>query len=351
MSSINQIVTPLDSAVLETKEQYQVYFKIVNHAFGELFKSIAERTICNPLEISFLEQYCELITYSLEAFRVKYLYNDEDKMKIDVTESGFPNYLEFRYLINDLALKNEHIAKLPKIDTLKAEFLEGLLKYKTPVSRRKLEQAASIVYYTSVDARYIFKRFVQGKIQKIENNPNAPYLISWSFYDVGSNRPFVCFMYFDLYKTTVEEYTQEIYEILEKVADRDMSLDMMAYAIDKKLPKLLPRKLRKIDLGPIHNVFAKDELQVTHCILEGIVNKVLDLSAHAISLTVEDIETKGSFKEGSFFSKQDLQIWEAQKPRKYLFSPHRVIQVVYDRIPDFLNNLTEEPIEIPTLKL
>ena len=349
--SINQIVTPLDSAVLDTKEQYQVYFKIVTHAFGELFKNIAAQTICNPLEISFLEQYCELITYSLEAFRVKYLYNEDDKMKIDVTESGYPNFLEFRYLANDLELKNEHIRKLPKVEYLKEEFLESILKYKTEVPKRKLEQAASIVYYTSVDERYIFKRFVQGKIQKIENYPQAPYLISWSFYDISRNRPFVCFMYFDLYKTSVEEYTESIYDVLEKVADRDMSLDMMAYAIDKKLPKLLPRKLRKIDLGPIHSVFAKDEMEVTHCILKGIVDKVLELSAHAISLTIEDLETKGNFKEGSFFNKQELQIWDVQKPQKFVFCPHRVIQVLYDRIPEYLNTLTQDPIEIAALKL
>ncbi|MEZ4778930.1 MAG: hypothetical protein R2786_06045 [Flavobacteriaceae bacterium] len=349
--SINQIVTPLDSAVLDTKEQYQVYFKIVTHAFGELFKNIATQKICNPLEISFLEQYCELITYSLEAFRVKYLYNEDDKMKIDVTESGYPNFLEFRYLSNDLELKHEHIQKLPKVAILKEEFLESILKYKTPIPRRKLEQAASIVYYTSVDERYIFKRFVQGKIQKIENHPEAPYLISWSFYDISRNRPFVCFMYFDLYKTTVEEYTESVYDVLEKVADRDMGLDMMAYAIDKKLPKLLPRKIRKIDLGPIHSVFAKDELEVTHCILKGIVNKVLDLSAHAISLTIEDLETKGNFKEGSFFNKQELQIWDVQKPKKYVFCPHRVIQILYDRIPEYVTTLTQDPIEIAALKL
>ena len=272
-------------------------------------------------------------------------------MKIDLTESGFPNYLEFRYLVNDLELKNEHIRKLPKIDVLREEFLESLLKYKTPVSRQKLEQAASIIYYTSVDARYIFKRFVQGKIQRIENNSEAPYLVSWSFYDVTYNRPFVCFMYFDLNKTSVEEYTQEIYEVLEKVADRDMKMDMMAYAIDKKLPKLMPKKLRKIDLGPIHSVFAKDELMVTHCILQGIVNKVLKLSSHAISLTVEDIVSSGNFTEGSFFSKQHLQIWDTQKAQNYLFCPHRVMQLLYDRIPDHLNTLTQEPIEIPDLTL
>jgi hypothetical protein len=349
--SINQIVTPLDSAVLENKEQYTVYFKVVHHAFTEMVNKLVAHDICNSLELSFMKQYCELITYSLEAFRVKYLYDEEEKMKVDLTESGFPNYMEFRYLINDLALKSEHMSKLPKPELLKEEFLESLLKHKEPISKRKLSQAASIVYYSSVEKNHIFKRFVQGRIIKIENNPEAPYLVSWSFYDVSYNRPFICFMYFDLYKTKVEDYTKEIYEVLEKSADRDMSLDMMAYAIDKKLPKILPKKLRKIDLGPLHNVFAKDELEITHVLLEGIVRKTLGLTACAVSLSIDEIVSTGKFNEGNFFNKQELQIWEAKKPEKYLFTSHRVMQMLYDKIPERINKLTQEPIEISPLKL
>jgi len=349
--SINQIVTPLDSAVLENKEQYAVYFKIVNHAFGQMVDKLMEHEICNPLELSYIKQYCELLTYSLEAFRVKYLFDEEEKMRVDLTESGFPNYLEFRYLINDLALKSDHISKLPKPELLKEEFLESLLKYKEPVAKRKLEQAASIIYYSSVQKNYIFKRFVQGKIIKIENNPDAPYLVSWSFYDISLNRPFICFMYFDLHKTGVDEATEAIYDILEKSADRDMSLDMMAYAIDKKLPKVLPKKFRKIDLGPLHNVFAKDELEITHLILEGIVNKTLKLPACAVSLSIDEIHSTGQFSEGNFFNKQVMQVWEARKTENYVFTTHRVMQMLYDRIPESMNKLTKEPIEIPQLKL
>jgi len=349
--SINQIVTPLDSAVLENKEQYSVYFKIVKHAFGEMVKNMEAYDVCNTLELSFFKQYCELLMYSLEAFRVKYLFDDEEKMRIDLTESGFPNYLEFRYLINDLALRGEHISKLPDPNALKEEFLETLLKHKEPISKRRLEQAGSIVYYTSVEKNHIFKRFVQGKIIKIENSKDTPFLVSWSFYDISMNRPFICFMYFDLHKTSVADYTEEIYDVLERVADRDMSLDMMAYAIDKKLPKLLPKKLRKIDLGPLHNVFAKDELEITHVILEGIIKKTLKLSACAVSLSIDEIISTGTFSEGSFFNKQELQVWESRKPEKYVFTSHRVMQMLYDKIPESINTLTKEPIEIPELKL
>jgi len=348
--SINQIVTPLDSAVLDNKEQYSVYFKIVTHAFDKILASLDQENICSDIETSFIKQYCELLTYSLEAFRVKYLFDDEERMKIDLTESGFPNALEFRYLINDLELKNEHLKKLPKVSELKEEFLELILKRKKEISNRQLYQAASIIYYTSVEKKFIYKRFVQGRIVKT-NTDDATYLVSWSFYDVTYNRPFVCFMYFNLYKEKLEDYTQKIYEVLEAVANRDINLDTMAYAIDKKLPNLLPKKLKKVDLGPLHNVFAKDELQITHTLLESIIDKTLDLSTYAISLAIEEIVSKGNFTEGTFFNKQYLQVWDTVEKQTYVFAPHRAIQVFYDKIPEIINSLTQEPIEIPVLKL
>lgn len=352
--SINLIQTPLDSAVLETKEQYKVYFKIVSHAFESLIESLSNKQICGEMEVTFIKQYSELLTYSLEAFRIKYLFDDEGKMQIDLTESGFPNFLEFRYLYNDLELKHEYIERLPPVDKLKSQFLETLLKDKERVSDSKLHQAASIIYYSTVEQKYIFKKFVQGKIisnKKVINpSSDAQYIVSWSFYDVTHNRPFVCFMYFDLHKTTIQEYTEQIYDVLEQVADRNMTLDMMAYAIDKKLPKVLPKKLRKVDLGPLHSVFAKDELEVTHVILKGIIDKTLDISAYAISLQIEEINSTDTFSEGGFFNKQYLQVWESKKPAKYVFTSHRVIQVLYDEIPEYLNTLSQAPIEMNALK-
>ena len=349
--SINQIVTPLDSATLETKEQYKVYFKIVTHAFNELVIVMAKLKICSPLEANFVKQYCELLTYSLEAFRIKYLYDEDEKMRIDLTESGFPNYLEFRYLYNDLELKKDHISRLPKAEELKAEFLETLLKNKQPIADRKLEQAASIIYYTSVQPEFIFKKFVQGKILHTVGNEAGEYVVSWSFYDVTNNRPYICFMYFEIEKGTLEEHKQHIYEVLEETADRNISLDMMAYAIDKKLAKILPKKFKKIDLGPLHSVFAKDELVVTHALLKAIASKTLDLSAFALSLRMDETTSTGNFTEGGFFSKQHLQVWSPTKVNTYLMAPHRMIQVFYDNIPEALHLLTKEPVEITPLKL
>jgi len=349
MSIDKFIATPLDSAVLDTKKQYAFYFKIVKHAFNQVIKVLKDKEILTEQETVYFKQYTELLLYSLEALRVKYLFDEDEKMRIDLTESGFPNYMEFRYLVNDLNLRKEFLHKLPKVAELKEEFLTTLFEKKEPISSRKLHQAASVVYYSSIDNRLIFKRFVQGKISKTTNY-NSQYMVSWSFYDITYNRPFICFLYFDYDGKNIEDYKEKIYEVLKVSADRSINLDTIAYLIDKKLPKIHPKRIKKLDIGPLHTIFAKDENIYTHTLLTEIANKSLPMEAFSLSLSVEEAFSEGSFKEGSFFSKQELQIWKIDQVKNYIFAPHKVTQMFYDRIPEVINVLSKPPFDVNMLK-
>ena len=189
------IVTPLDSAILDSKEQYVFYHKMVDFALKELIVAVQQKQILEKTEILLFKQYSDLLLYSIEAMRVKYMYDDEENMKVDLTDSGFPNYLEFRYLFNALELRDDYLGRLTNVDVLKDEFLDTLLRKKEPITKRKLFQASSIVYYTSAKKEYIFNRFVQGKIIEAPQGSSGEFMVSWSFYDVSHNRPFICYMY------------------------------------------------------------------------------------------------------------------------------------------------------------
>jgi hypothetical protein len=348
--SINSIVTPLDSAVLDSKEQYIFYHKMIDFAFKELIVAVQREQLCNQQEVLLFKQYCDLLLYSVEAMRIKYMYDEEDNMKVDLTDSGFPNYLEFRYLFNDLELRDEYLGKLTPIATLKEDFLNTLLHKKQPIKKTKLFQAASIVYYSSVKKEYIFNRFVQGKILSAPKGSDGDLLISWSFFDVSHNRPFICFMYFNYDGSQIDDYKHDIYEVLKTTADRDMSLDTMAYTIDRKLPKVSPKFIKRIDLGPIHNVFAKDENRVTHTMLEAIGKKEIPLESYAISLRIDEVSSESEFKEGNFFSKQVLQKWDTVFCKRYVFAPHRIIQLLYNKTPEMMNGLAKAPIEVSSIQ-
>ncbi|WP_405571452.1 hypothetical protein [Winogradskyella sp. Asnod2-B02-A] len=345
------IVTPLDSAILDSKDQYVFYHKMIDFTLKELIYSVQEKQILNQQEVLLFKQYSDLLLYSIEAMRVKYMYDDEENMKVDLTDSGFPNYLEFRYLFNDLELREEYLGKLTNTEELKEEFLDTLMRKKEPIAKRKLFQAASIVYYTSAKKEYIFNRFVQGKIISAPEGSEEEYLVSWSFYDVSHNRPYICYMYFNYDGKNVQDYKDEIYSVLKNAADRDMNLDTMAYAIDKRLPKVFPKRIRRVDLGPLHNVFAKDENKITHAILQGIANKEIPLESYAISFKIDELKSVDEFKEGSFFNKQIFQRWDAIFRQRYVFAPHRIIQLLYSKTPEIMNKLAKSPIQVSELKI
>lgn len=345
------IVTPLDSALLNSKDQYVFYHRMVDFALKELIVNVQRQQLCSKEEVIFFKQYCDLLLYSIEAMRVKYMYDDEENMKIDLTDSGFPNYLEFRYLYNDLELGKEYLGKLTNEGELKEEFLDTLLRKKEPIKKSRLFQAASIVYYRSVNQRFIFNRFVQGKIINAPENSEGDLLVSWSFYDVSHNRPFVCFMYFNYDGNRISDYKDEIYEILKTTSDRKMSLDTMAYTIDRRLPKVFPKMIKRIDLGPIHNVFAKDENDITHAVLEGIAKKEIPLESYAVSFTIDEVVSGEEFKEGGFFTKQVFQKWKDVFTQKYVFAPHRIIQLLYNKTPEILDELAKPPFQVSDLKI
>jgi len=156
-------------------------------------------------------------------------------------------------------------------------------------------------------------------------------------------------MYFNYDGRNVQDYKSEIYNVLKNTSDREMALDTMAYAIDKRLPKVLPKLVKRIDLGPIHNVFAKDENDITHAILTGISQKTIPLESYAISFKIDEIESKSEFKEGSFFNKQTFQKWETIFRQRYVFAPHRIIQLLHNKTPEVMNKLAEAPIQISEL--
>ncbi len=113
-------------------------------------------------------------------------------------------------------------------------------------------------------------------------------MTSWSFYDVSHNRPFICFMYFDYDGRDPIKDKEEIYQALKTVADREMNLDTMAIRIDRKLPELLPKHIKRIDLGPLHNVFAKMKMNYT-CHFRRYCKKRIPLESYAISLKIDEV--------------------------------------------------------------
>ena len=49
--------------------------------------------------------------------------------------------------------------------------------------------------------------------------------------------------------------------------------------------------------------------------------------------------------------KQTLQHWDKQPTEKYLFAPHRVLQMLYHNVPETITRLSKSPFLIDDLEI
>jgi len=350
MLELQAIPTEFDNAMLESDDQYAEYFKIVNHALTNFLnhsQEMIDEDALTVMETKITKQYCLLLLNTLGAMRLRYLHDEDNSLHLDMTLSGFPNFNEMRYIVNDLEAKETRLQDFPEELELKEHILQHIMKRKEHVPKRLLHKASLFKYYSSIDADNLFHRFTQGKIVQ---GVDSDRIVSWSFYDISANRTFLCFLHFDITEKEID--TQALYTSIQKHGYRLTPLEVMANQIDVDIPNLKPKMLKCLDMGPLFSTFAKDEHEITHTLLEGIKNKELSPNAFALKVRVDVLKATGERevkKENFLYERtQILQTYTIANREmgstyhhEYVFAPHRVLQLLSDKLPEFDINITK----------
>ena len=243
-----QTFIPLDG------EQLQRYFQSVETAFDALSKVYRAKLIntenkdANP-EGRIIAMFLESFYQTLEALRLKHI-GSTDSLLIDGPGSGFPHFQQIEsleHLLAEAAAKKLS-GKSSKI--LKREMLERMLtRQEDPVDLvPDLSERLSYEKYVENP----FRRFNSGKFFQIKDNQ---YYYYWASYDRTSNRPLVYLMTFE---TTYEscflgtEEEEKILSVIKEEGCLGSKLNSVAGNIDRRLPNVHPKVLKRIGLGPFY---------------------------------------------------------------------------------------------------
>lgn len=360
------ITTELDRVKLKSKDEYSLYFNIITHALQSLLGShtaFHKADMFNDKELQLLTAYFTLLLNSVAAFRLKYRYDEEHQLVIDVSDSGFPNYQEFRYLYNDVGMQQEMLQKLPPLTAIKDKMLAYLLDRKEAVPASMMHQASLAQYYSTLKQDDLFQRFIPSKLLP-SPMPAYQYLLSWGFYDVILNRPFICMMYFDYVGKDIEKDKGEILETVRESGDRWVPLVGFASEINRKLQYMRVKYMKQVDIGPLYSVFSKDNNPVTHAMLQSIKDRHIPYYSFALQVSINTLEHIGEYVDDSagFFGKkrtvqQYLVPSTASTQRNgstychtYLLAPHRVVQALTEIQPDYIKSLATGPVIVSPLE-
>lgn len=360
MTGENNIVdqlTAIDRTMLEARDEYVGYFRHLLKAFNLLIESYNERTKDDPMEIKIIQSFIQRFLNTIEAFRMKYLFDSENRMRIDPTDSCFPNHLEFRELEADLAAKDERLRMLPRRDDIKQTIVDYLFsKKERPLNL--LKQLGKREYYLMLQWKKVFTAFTPGEMVQLSDKKGVRrYIYSWGSYDTLTNRPHVYILIFDQtgegMDLSIDKSRLANFEgVIKKNTNNTAPLKVIASDLDVHFKDIAPKVLKRIDLGPLYGTYATDKHLYTN-----ILKSHFTTDDFALRFTTEIIFSIGEKRTKAFLSKGELrQVFfvdqsnkaamerHVSEVHKYLLASHGLVQYLRSHHNEELTGLAMPPI-------
>ncbi len=349
----------LDRIRFEDNTEYIAYFNFIKDAFNKLIDSLRSRTQDNPIEIAILKEFLQKYLNTVELLRLKYLFDDNDRMAIDLSDSSFPNYLEIRKIDAEVQKADQYLKGLPSKEALKQEILDYFFNRKAqPV--HLLKKLGQVEYYSALKSSNFMRLFTEGSIYEIGKGSNGAkrYIYNWASYDSMSNRPFIYMLVFEFANTTiniVKEGAKAFKEIIKKVNHDSSPLSVIAKDIDQSYDSIRPKVLKRVDIGPIYCRYSKENHDISKLIQEQFSD-----DDFAFFYTTEIVHSVGEkeVKEGGMFNRKSSlrQIFfvdetdkdslerHVSEVNRYLIASHPVVQYLNVNMREYIDNLKIAPI-------
>ncbi len=331
-----------DTATLNSQDEYALYFNHLWTVFERLLMAYHASQASHHYEAISIRIYLNKLLYSIQALRKKYTYNPAHSLKIDLTDSGFPNFLEISYLSVDLMDRQERLMALPPATMLKGAMLDHMFQqHEDP--KDLLWQMSERDYFQMLDADKLFLTFTPGKLElQSENGKTRSYIFSWACYDFKSNRPYIHILTFEqdcsaeVLHWKGANYHQFL-EVVKAEGSRVMDVGLLALAIDNDLETIHPKILKRICVGPLHSrrtCVVNDGL----CSILSKYSRAEDdfilLMKDEVVFSVRQQELSGGafspnrVREIFHLPETDLELYQAKAStiHHYMMMPHRVLQ-------------------------
>jgi len=332
-----------DSATLNSKDEYALYFNHLWTVFERLLMAYRSTQAGSSYEVVSIRIYLNKLLYSIQALRKKYTYNPAHSLRIDLTDSGFPNFLEISYLSVDLMNRESRLMALPPVSMLKGAMLDHMFRHHED-SNDLLWQMSEREYFQMLDPDKLFLTFTPGRIEFLgETDKCRSYIFSWGCYDFKSNRPYIHILNFEQDRSAdplhhKQANYHQFLEVVKAEGSRVPDVGLLALAIDNDLETIHPKVLKRIWLGPLHSRRS--------CVVNDGLCSILSLYSKAdddfillmkdeivFSVRQQEMAAGGAFtprrvREIFHLPETDLELYEAKASsiHHYMMMPHRVLQ-------------------------
>lgn len=315
----------MDFTLLGSKDGYATYFNHLVNVFKLMLSAFSKQEGDGNSEGHIMREFMGKLLYTIEALRLKSLYDPGHSLKIDLTASGFPNSIEITYLLNDLMTRDKELANLPPRSILKNQMLDHIMGQRTPPPPDLQWLVGKRDYLKMIGAEKLFLAFTPGNLElQSENDSWRNYNFSWGCYDLATNRPFIHSLIFDQDKkeAPLEPGSPTLHQFMQTVmseGSRVPDIGILALAIDDRLETMHPKVLKRIGIGPVYSKFLLESSPVGNDERQKYAEDLLKKYGER----AEDFVL--FFRHETVFSERQIQVsksfWRTPRVREVFYIP------------------------------
>lgn len=230
------------------------YFAELGRTLAGLAGAVEAETAVTHAERRALVGFVGRLRRTLEVLALRHHFpRPGSELRIDVSDSGFVHWSALLGLAADLEGRDPALAELPSADELKRAMVDEIVRH----GAHPRELQARLMrrrYLEQLGPDCVLRPFLPGEPEKV-GAADDPASWFWSFasYDRALNRPFLHLLYFEWDGSPLTEDADALAELCqaaERAASGRASLLVLCTRLDELLPRLRPRIVKRIVLGP-----------------------------------------------------------------------------------------------------
>lgn len=256
--------TPIDEwnfAELNSDKQHAEYFRITIKVLELLEKVHELQKYEDKFEFEAISGFLKQLIISLKSLHLKYTYPSERRIWLDLSESGFPNQIEFAGLEKDITTAAERCAELPTASVIARSLLDTMMsQYKEPPELLKI--LCERTYLDYIQSERLFLPYCPGELHYLKTTPKGTlFAYPFACYDFASNRPYLHYMTLekeDLDTEFSNSLEDKFLKAVKLEGGRAAPLAVMGSSLDESLDNLHPKSIRRLCLGPLYSRYMLD---------------------------------------------------------------------------------------------
>jgi hypothetical protein len=232
----------------------RVYFAQLRRALEGLERGVERETPITNAERRAVSAWVARLRRTLDLLALRHFFPQAGaELRIDASDSGFPHWSALLELGADLERRDAELAALPGPAALKRQMLEQIVRHSLHPSELQARLMRRI-YLEALAPEGVVQPFLAGPLEPVgKGGDEASWFWSFATYDRALNRPFLHAIYFAWEGRPPAQGSDELAElgaVAERTAAGRASLLVLAKQLDERLPRLHPRIVKRLVLGP-----------------------------------------------------------------------------------------------------